>query len=281
MYEYTLHFRWTEAHVNAGAFSRLPLPTASTEIPVPPELLMQHIDESTVTANQICARTRREPTLDKVLQFVQQRWPSQCEPELTPFLSWKTELFVHDGYLVSGTRVVIPSQGSEMMLQELHQCHMEMSKMKSLARMYVWWPSLDKDIEDSVCACRSVKPISHSHPQLHCTCGVGVHVVRPGYTVTMQDHFKTTCSLLQSMPIQRGSKVQSATSSITIDKLRSLFAQFGLPEVIVADNGSCFVCEEFKSFLYVNGIKHITSVPYLYQPRMTSQRAVQIEKRMG
>ena len=52
-----------------------------------------------------------------------------------------------------------------MMLQELHQCHMEMSKIKSLARMYVWWPGLDKDIEDSVCACRSVKPISHSHPQ--------------------------------------------------------------------------------------------------------------------
>ena len=73
MYEYTLHFRWTEAHVIAGAFSRLPLPTASTEIPVPPELLMQHIDESTVTANQICAWTRREPTLDKVLQFIQQR----------------------------------------------------------------------------------------------------------------------------------------------------------------------------------------------------------------
>ena len=56
--------------------------------------------------------------------------------------------------------------------------------------------------------------------------------------------------------------VNSATSSVTIDKMRSTFASHGLPEIVVSDNGSNFVSSEFKSFLQKNGIKHITSAPY-------------------
>ena len=58
-------------------------------------------------------------------------------------------------------------------------------------------------------------------------------------------------------------RVSASTSKITIAKLRTLFAQFGLPETIVMDNGSCFVSEEFKAFLNANGVKHITSAPYI------------------
>ena len=73
-------------------------------------------------------------------------------------------------------------------------------------------------------------------------------------------------------------RVSSSTSKVTIDKLRILFAQFGLPETIVTDHGSCFVSEEFEAFLNGNGIQHITSAPYHPSSNGLAERAVQILK---
>ena len=49
--------------------------------------------------------------------------------------------------------MVVPSQGRQAVLQELHEGHPGMTRTKALARMYVWWPRLDSDIEQSVQQC--------------------------------------------------------------------------------------------------------------------------------
>lgn len=64
-----------------------------------------------------------------------------------------------------------------------------------------------------------------------------------------------------------------------IEELGTLFAQFGIPETIVSDNGLCFVSAEFEAFLENNGIKHITSAPYHPVSNGLAERAVQIVKR--
>ena len=56
--------------------------------------------------------------------------------------------------------------------------------------------------------------------------------------------------------------VNSATSSVTIERMRTTFASRGLPEIVESDKRSNFVSSEFKSFLQKNGIRHITSAPY-------------------
>ena len=56
--------------------------------------------------------------------------------------------------------------------------------------------------------------------------------------------------------------IQSASSSNMIDKLRTVFSEFGIPETIVTGNESCFVSDEFWSYLQANGIILITSAPY-------------------
>ena len=71
MYEYTMVFRGTQAHGNADALSRLPLPITDSEEPSTPELvlLLDHLADSPVTVSDISRWTRRDPVLSQVLQM--------------------------------------------------------------------------------------------------------------------------------------------------------------------------------------------------------------------
>ncbi len=42
---------------------------------------------------------------------------------------------------------------------------------------------------------------------------------------------------------------QSCKSITTITKLRSIFSTFGIPEMLVSDNGAAFTSAEFEDFL--------------------------------
>ena len=80
--------------------------------------------------------------------------------------------------------------------------------------------------------------------------------------VIVDSHSKWTEALL----------VNSATSHATIEKLQSVFATRGLPEVLVSDNETAFTSEEFP------GIQHLTSVPYHPASNGLAKRAVQTSR---
>ena len=72
--------------------------------------------------------------------------------------------------------------------------------------------------------------------------------------------------------------IHSSTSKVTIQHLKTLFAQFGIPDIIATDNGPCFVSSEFEDFLAANGIKHWKSAPYHPSSNGLAEKAVQIIK---
>ena len=47
----------------------------------------------------------------------------------------------------------MPMRGRKRVLEMLHESHPGIARMKALARGYVWWPGLDKNIEDCVKEC--------------------------------------------------------------------------------------------------------------------------------
>ena len=109
----------------------------------------------------------RDPTLLKEKAFVLQGFPSdKLEVEFTPYQSRAQELSVINGCILWGARVVVPPQGREAVLKELHYTHPGCCKMKALARCYIWWPKVDSAIEDVVkhCQSRPSPPVAPLHP---------------------------------------------------------------------------------------------------------------------
>ena len=162
-YEYTLVFRNTTAHANTDALSRLPLPEEPVKTFTDPELVLlaEHLS---VTANDIRTWTRRDQELSRVLQYVQQGWPSEGDAGLEPYSSRQLELSSFDGCVLWGSRVVVPPSCRQAVLMELHEGHPGITRMKSLARMYVWWPGINADIEKSVRLCRECQQVQSSPP---------------------------------------------------------------------------------------------------------------------
>ena len=52
-----------------------------------------------------------------------------------------------------GIRVIVPPKLRPQVLEELRQGHMGVAKMKALARSYIWWPNIDKEIKLTVKSC--------------------------------------------------------------------------------------------------------------------------------
>ena len=51
--------------------------------------------------------------------------------------------------------MVIPTKLQKIMLKLLHDTHPGMVRMKTLARSYVWWPRIDKALENIVRTCQT------------------------------------------------------------------------------------------------------------------------------
>jgi len=87
------------------------------------------------------------------MENTKQGWPTVSEKELEPFQRRKDELTIQDGCLMWGSRVIIPPKHQAQLLAKLHEGHLGIVKMKALARSYMWWPGMDKAIEEVAKGC--------------------------------------------------------------------------------------------------------------------------------
>lgn len=72
---------------------------------------------------------------------------------------------MEEGCILRGIQVIVPCEFQSDILDELHEKHPGIVRMKSLARLYVWWLLLDVDvdIERKILMCQSCQ---NQSPQL-------------------------------------------------------------------------------------------------------------------
>ena len=266
-YNYRIEFKPTQQHSNADGLSRLPLPQ-STQLEYSTDAShfnVCQLEALPVTAQVVMQATKKDATLSKVFRYTKDGWPAQVPTELKAYHSRRHELTVEAGCLLWGIRVIIPNPLRPTLLQELHRDHPGSSRMKSQARSHLWWPGLDKDLEDLAKACQACQEVKQAPPAapMHPWTWPSkpwhrVHIDFAGpfldrmYLLTVDAHSKWPEVF----------EMTQTTTAKTISALRHLFGSYGLPEQIVSDNGPQFTSSDFAEFLRANGIKHIRSSPY-------------------
>lgn len=121
---------------------------------------------STITSLDVARSTEKDVVLAKVKGYVLHGWKEVTDPELAVYIRKKDELSVDQNCLLWGARVIMPQKLRASVLQMLHEKHPGITRMKRLARSYVWWPSLDQSIENCVATCDVYQFTRNAAPRL-------------------------------------------------------------------------------------------------------------------
>ncbi|XP_008189838.1 uncharacterized protein K02A2.6-like [Acyrthosiphon pisum] len=243
-YNYEIVFKKGESNSNADGLSRLPL-------------------ESKESVDNECCLV------------------SVLNDELKPFYKNRLKLSLESGCILFGNRVVIPKRLQVQVLDLLHKGHPGIVRCKLLARSYVWWPTIEVDILKYVQSCMpcqvnqydKIKKIYAPLPETSQTWML-LHLdlfdaQQCKFLILIDDYSKWIEVWL----------MQSTGTKSVVDKLKSCFSCFGLPAIVLADNGPPFNSENFKQFLLKNNIKYMNSPPYNPTSNGLAERGVQTIKK--
>ncbi|XP_054828347.1 uncharacterized protein K02A2.6-like [Eublepharis macularius] len=282
-YSYDLQHHPGKAMGHADALSCLPLADQGTD-PSPAHhiMLLEDLPSPSLRASDVASHAAKDRTLSRVLNWVWRGWPSgQLAEEFQPFLIRQHELSVHKGCLLWGNRVVIPSKLRQQVLEALHNGHPGIVHMKAMARSYVWWPGMDRAIEEWVRTCQPCQETCPApaqapvHPwesarapwsRLH------IDFAGPFQGQTFLIVVDSYSKWLEVVP------VSTMTTAVVIRALRQLFATHGLADTVVSDNGTQFTSAEFRQFLANNGIRQVTSAPFHPSTNGQGERMVRTTK---
>uniref|UniRef100_A0A5S6QJF2 RNA-directed DNA polymerase n=1 Tax=Trichuris muris TaxID=70415 RepID=A0A5S6QJF2_TRIMR len=278
-YDYDLVYKPGKEIGNADALSRLPQQTEVLGgMQLSEVLMLESMPKPPISARVIAKETSRDPILHCVLNWIQKKWPrGKVREGFRPFALLQNELSIHKDCVLRGTRVIIPTSLRRQVLQLLHASHPGIVRMKSLARSYVWWPHIDKDIESFVQTCLPCQE-SRNNPPVDSTAR-WPEVQEPWSRVHI-DFFGPFQGKVFFILVDAYSKwvevrvVPTVSSKAAISALRSLFATHGLPDCVISDNGSAFTSTEFAEFMKSNCIRHMTTAPFHPASNGQAERSV-------
>ena len=147
------------------------------------------------------------------------------------------------------------SAGRQTLLNELYQTHPGIVKMKLLARSVIWWPGMDSEIESCVQSCYTCQ--SSRHQPMKAPLHLWIFIDRPWSRLHI-DYCGPISGKMLFVIIDSHSKVYIVSMvilEIIIEHLRRTCSTHGIPDIIVSDNVSCFISNEFILFCCkMNGI---------------------------
>ena len=111
---------------------------------------------------QLALATCQDSLLGKIHDYIRNGWPVTTSTEYQPFRDRQQQLSTEGQIVLWGNRVIVPEKLRSAILAELHRNHPGITRMKGLARSYLWWPGLDKDMENYVARCEACQAVRNA-----------------------------------------------------------------------------------------------------------------------
>ena len=187
--------------------------------------------------------TEDDPSLVMVKELKVSGWPEKKThwPLPTkPYRNVRHALSEVDGLVLYGERLVVPVSLRRDAMDGIHYGHFGEVKCIRRAKSSVYWPACDDQIRNLVASCNTCQENRHKNPALPMlpsripvhpfqlvTADIfqfaGVH-----YLLLLDGYSKWPCV----------AKLRSLTSAATIQAMDGFFADFGVPEELLSDNGT-------------------------------------------
>ena len=229
-------------------------------------LIIENMPVSEEKLEQFKQETRKDPTLQKLKNTVLNGWPeskSQSDPELHGYWNFKEEITVCDDLLLRSDRLIVPDSLRGEMLSKIHSSHLGIGKCKRRARDVLFWPGMNQQITDMISKCNTCntyrnaqarEPLkSHELPgRPWQKIAVDLFVLDKQDYVVIVDYYSKFFEV---------SHLPNSKSKTVINHIKPHLARYGIPEIIISDNGPEFSSHEFEELAKHYGFKHITSSP--------------------
>ena len=120
-----------------------------TEIDEFDEFILNQIRQFSIRAEHVAKETRKDSHLGKIMQLL------EAGQNLTRygFKSPECNHSLLSNCLIFEHRVGVPLTLRQPILNDVHEAHIRVVKIKGIARSFVYWPCIDADIERNTKSC--------------------------------------------------------------------------------------------------------------------------------
>ena len=196
----------------------------------------------------------------------------------------RDQLYIDNGLVVFGRRMVIPRKARKEVLKRLHSSHQGIERTKRRARQVAYWPGNNNDVETTVIAyekCQIHQSSQQKEPLMYDPLPDRIFedVSIDFFSYAGKD-FLVYVDRKSGYPIvYKFNKLDTTTESV-IMILRKTFSDVGVPRKLRSDGGPQFTSAQFRKFMQKWEIEHVKSSPHYPQANGHAEAAVKAMKKL-